>query len=699
MASSLWRRSIIVGLLCMIAMIALFSWDFPVKAQSGEKQRIIVQYKDDEDGKIEIQSNGDSKPLNKEGAYILEVPKKEASKRIAELKKEADVKYAEMDPRVYAFGEVSDDPLSGKQAHVFQDIHLADDWKLTSPANDVTVAVIDSGADLDHPDLKAHLTKGYNVLDPSKPPEDQLGHGTHIAGMVGAGTFNGIGVSSISKGAEIMPIKVLNGKEGNMSDVAQGIDYAVEHGADIINLSLGGYDISKYLQDAVQRAEDNGVLVVAAAGNDNFDKSTYPAAFSSVLSVASTITGATTRADFSNYGDYINVAAPGTDIYSTYLDGKYDYMDGTSMSTSLVTSLAASLLEKAPYLTSEQISYLIQSGADSLDSHSQLGKGRIDASDASQLIEKNKRIAGRDSVATSLEISKNGWDSLEETSYSANQQTYHGKFAVMATADRFPDSLAATPLANKLGSPILLVSHNKVTDEHIEELKRLNVEYVVLVGGEGALSAEVKDKLIKNDIETIRVAGTSRYKTSLAINKTLGLDSSKAIVVTGQNFPDAVSVAAYAENAGMPIIYVKKNQVPEEVKNYLQLADITSAQVVGGPGAISEQTVNQLGIQTSRVNGTNRYETSFQVMKHFAPNKQGVFFATGEKYNDALTGAALAGKRNEKVLLVKPDHLDKAMDSRLSYLQKLGITDYRILGGPGAISMKTAWHIDQRLNN
>ncbi|MFQ3545409.1 S8 family serine peptidase [Halobacillus rhizosphaerae] len=672
-----------------------------VYAQSDDTVRIIVKYNQDHDQKIHTQSNEKvlKKTPHKDGeVYILKVAEKQASSRIKELRKETDVQFAELDTPVYAWGEAEKDPLFSKQFQFFKDVNIDQSWYNDQNSTGVTVAVIDSGVDEDHPDLKGSLVKGYNVLEPGKLPEDYFGHGTHIAGLVGAGTFNGIGISSISKGAKIMPIKVIEAREGYMSDVAQGINYAVDHGADIINLSLGGYSNSEYMQEAVEYANNAGVLVIAAAGNDDVDRTTFPAAFSSVLSVGATETGTQKRADFSNYGPNIDVAAPGSHIYSTYLDGSYEYLDGTSMATPIVVSLAARLKAAAPYLTSEQIKTLLSKGAHPLTEEAQLGEGLINAGRSKQLINENNRIAGTTSVETSLAISKNGWDSLEETNYKANGESYTGKFVVMATADRFPDSLAATPLANQLKSPILLVKNNQITSEHVKELKRLKTDYVVLTGGPGALSSEVKEKLNENGIKTIRVAGDTRYKTSIAIDKTLTFNSEKAIIVTGENFPDAVSVAAYAQNAQMPIIFVKENKVPTVVKNYIQSEKFNSGIVIGGSGAISDRAVGDLGITTSRVNGTNRYETSFQVLLHFSPSEGNLYFATGEKYNDALTGAALAGKQKDRVLLVPPKKIDKTIQQELTYLHYHKGQTYHILGGPGAISPQSAWTIDRYVN-
>ncbi|MDO8244068.1 MAG: S8 family serine peptidase [Myxosarcina sp. JB018] len=694
-----------VAAIVTVTIVLLALPDGIAAADDSSVDRIIVEYKDSSKASLQGAETEPSKQYD-----VVEVPKDKVKEKMEQLENDPSVASVEKDGRIRLFGQESNDPLYHQQKSFFEDIHLGSKWVSNASADQITVAVVDSGVDLDHPDLKANLVPGFNALHDNSQeneesgiqqkeavPEDHYGHGTHVAGLVGAETSNNLGVASVSKGTNIMPIKVMEGEEGWISDVVQGIEYAISKDVDIINLSLGTFENKDQLKDVIEKAERKGILVTAAAGNDDVNRSVFPAAYQSVISVGSTNTGSNQRADFSNYGDFIDVATPGTSIFSTTIDG-YKYLDGTSMSTGIVSSTMASLMEQYPYLSPDQMKEVILEGTSSLPSSVQLGEGKLNLSQSVQYVLTNNRVAGTNSVETSLEIARSGWDSLQEQSYKANGKSWKGKFVVMATGDKFPDSLSATPLANHLESPILLISRNNITSDHLNELNRLDADYVILVGGEGAVDSHAEQRLREEGYETIRVHGDSRYTTALEVSKTLPFNQDEAIFVTGENFPDAVSVAAYAENAGMPILFVRENRIPSEVEQYVQQKGYDKATIIGGPNVVSDTVANQLGAgSTIRVNGNNRYKTSYEVLKHFSTSSDRVYYATGEKHNDALTGGAWAGKNNENLLLVPPEDLAKDYANHLTYARNKKMTSYKILGGPNAIPVSTAWEIDRLL--
>jgi|GEM_PF-1903762 len=192
----------------------------------------------------------------------------------------------------------------------------------------VTVAVIDTGIEMTHPDLLGKVTKGYDFVNDKESPEDDNGHGTHVSGIITA-TRNDLGTVGVSHGTQIMPIKVLNSTgSGYVSDVAKGIYWAVDNGAQVINLSLGTPEDTDVLRKAVDYAASKEVPMVAAAGNDYGGPCQYPAAYSNVVCVVAT-DSSNRLASFSNVGGQL--AAPGVSNYSTFLGGTYRYLSGTSM--------------------------------------------------------------------------------------------------------------------------------------------------------------------------------------------------------------------------------------------------------------------------------------------------------------------------------------------------------------------------------
>ena len=232
----------------------------------------------------------------------------------------------------------------------------------------VTIAVIDTGVDLDHPEFSGRIVAGYDFVDGDAIPDDTDGHGTHIAGTIAARDDDNIGISGVAPAANIMPIRVLGDTgEGWNSDIVAGIRWAVNNGADVINLSLGGDRYTRSMAQALRFATDRGTVVVMAAGNDGDQTPSYPGAHAAEYGIA---VGAVDRnqnfADFSNKAgsntlDY--VTAPGVRIYSAAPGGGYAIYSGTSMATPHVAGIAGLLKSYDQSLTPEAIENLLTGSA------------------------------------------------------------------------------------------------------------------------------------------------------------------------------------------------------------------------------------------------------------------------------------------------------------------------------------------------
>ncbi len=322
---------------------------------------------------------------------LVEEGQEEAT--VASLRAREDVLYAEPNYVVHALETIPDDPDYSAQWGLTK-IRAPRAWDIVTGTNSTIIAIVDSGIDLGHPDLSCagKLTAGYDFVNGDDDPDDDLGHGTHVAGIAGACTDNNLGIAGMSWGVRLMPVKVLDASgSGSYSDLAEGIIWAVDHGAQIINLSLGGIHDSQTMFDGVQYAHDRGVLVAAAAGNCATGSGTgcngyinpimYPGAYASTLAVAAT-DYSDNHAHFSEYHPYVDVDAPGVGIYSTYLGGGYVYKSGTSMSTPFVSGLAGLIRSVDPTLTHDEIQGIIESTAEDLGApgkDDKFGYGRIDA--------------------------------------------------------------------------------------------------------------------------------------------------------------------------------------------------------------------------------------------------------------------------------------------------------------------------------
>jgi len=238
-------------------------------------------------------------------------------------------------------------------------------WEKTKGEN-VTIAVLDTGCDLDHPDLAENLLTGKNMIKPNLSPHDDNGHGTHVTGILVAND-NEIGMVGVCPKAKVIPIKVLD-KNGNgdMSNVAAGINWAVEQGCDLIAMSLGAPFKVQQVRKAIQNAEAAGVITFCAAGNaGNTQELYYPANYPETIAIGA-IDKNFNRANFSNTGQNLDFMAPGVDIFSTVPDNWYATLSGTSMACPFAVGVAALLLsyfkknKKANIKNSEEFRVLLR---------------------------------------------------------------------------------------------------------------------------------------------------------------------------------------------------------------------------------------------------------------------------------------------------------------------------------------------------
>ncbi|MGH9176604.1 MAG: S8 family serine peptidase, partial [Vicinamibacterales bacterium] len=252
-------------------------------------------------------------------------------------------------------------------------IDAPDGWNISTGVAETVVAVIDSGVSLTHPDLVDRLVPGYNAVDDNGDPSDIDGHGTHVAGIIAAQS-NGEGTVGVAMDARIMPIRVVDeAGDISVSDEIEAIYWAVDNGADVINLSLGAEEYVQAEREAIQYAYNSGVVVIAAAGNA-FNKVSYPGNYDEVIA-AGTVTADGYPASFTSRVTRVDVGAPGESMYSPGWDAFFgDYWDdifysdntavsGTSFSSAIVSGLAALIVSVDPAVSVEQVRELLKSTA------------------------------------------------------------------------------------------------------------------------------------------------------------------------------------------------------------------------------------------------------------------------------------------------------------------------------------------------
>ncbi|MCY8147211.1 S8 family serine peptidase [Bacillus inaquosorum] len=325
-------------------------------AQNSSEKEVIVVYKNKAGKETVLDSDAE---VEQQYKHLPAVAVTADQETVKELKQDPDILYVENNVSFTAAGStdfkvLSDgtDTSDNFEQWNLEPIQVKQAWKAGLTGKDVKIAVIDSGIS-PHDDLS--IAGGFSAVSYTSSYKDDNGHGTHVAGIIGA-KHNGYGIDGIAPEAQIYAVKALdqNGS-GDLQGLLQGIDWSIANGMDIVNMSLGTTSDSQILHDAVDKAYEQGVLLVAASGNDGNGKPVnYPAAYSSVVAVSAT-NEKNQLASFSTTGDEVEFSAPGTNITSTYLNQFYATGSGTSQATPHAAAMFALLKQRDPAESNVQL--------------------------------------------------------------------------------------------------------------------------------------------------------------------------------------------------------------------------------------------------------------------------------------------------------------------------------------------------------
>jgi minor extracellular protease Epr len=391
------------------------------KGTDQEMQRVLIVFKDRVDKAIVDQSKGKIKrEYNNISALAIEIP----VVAVKGLQNNPNIAFIEEDYIVSVSAQKQDWGITRTEAPKA--------WELHYTGKDIKIAVVDTGI-ASHEDLS--ISGGAAFTSYTASYVDDNGHGTHVAGIIGAKN-NSFGTVGIAPDSSLYAVKVL-GKDGSgyLSDVVAGIDWSISNKMDIVNLSLGSTSSSSTLKQVVDKAYSQGILVVAAAGNigtvDGIgDNVTYPARYDSVIAVAATDAN-DKRASFSSTGNTVEVAAPGVQIISTYLNNQYAYMNGTSMATPYVAGNIALLKQAYPTLSNTELRNKLQETVIDLGSvgiDSWFGYGFIQAPKEQKAI--SEPIISQPQVLetkTIISTDKSSYVAGEKVYIKANVTDYDGK--------------------------------------------------------------------------------------------------------------------------------------------------------------------------------------------------------------------------------------------------------------------------------
>lgn len=346
-------KKTLIFILIFLVMIILFPL-LNAEAISLEPEKtIIVKYSSETSKQLIIQH---ADAVIEEFEHLPMVTVKISNERLKNLKKEGHIEFYEENQQFTLQNQFKVANFSSAELEWWnlKAMDVQNGWSHGYTGKGVKIAIIDSGV-ANHSDLT--IAGGKSFVGESY--DDDHGHGTHVAGII-AGKHNGIGVAGVAPNADVYAVKAIKGDGvGDVRVVLQAIDWAIDNHMDIINLSFGDLEYAQSLHEGIKKASEHGLLIVAASGNEGNDNGTgntinYPARHEEVISVAS-INRYFKRSSFSGTGDTNDFAAPGEEIYSTYLNGQYATYNGTSMATPHITGMLALLMEQYPYATPTEL--------------------------------------------------------------------------------------------------------------------------------------------------------------------------------------------------------------------------------------------------------------------------------------------------------------------------------------------------------
>ncbi|MCU1376484.1 MAG: hypothetical protein JWO68_3770 [Actinomycetia bacterium] len=634
-----------------------------------------------------------------DGSFTVRaVPSATAVAAVATARQEPGVAWAEVSSTYEATASVTPNDALFPQQWGPVRVRAPEAWGRTTGCSSLVVAVLDAGVDATHPDLVGAVLPGADCLSangcvPESNGVDLKGHGTEVAGVVAGRGNNGIGVAGYCWSCSILPVRVLDAK-GSGQDwmIAAGITWAAAHGADIINLSLAGSGDSPAMRVAVAAAIAQGVMVVAAAGNQDDTKPNedltvpqLPASIPGVIGVIATQQNDTPYS-WTFRGPWTDVAGPGcatssTAATSTTTQG-YAKVCGTSFAAPAVAGILALAKSAFPNLTNAALEAALFSTSVPI-AGGVTANGRVDAAALLDLLATQApvaptvtRLSGTDPARTSVVVSASVRSSAPA--------------AVLARAEDFADALTAGPLAAKVGGPLLLTPGATLDPAVLAEVVRLKVTTVYLVGGTTALSPAIATALAGAGINAVRVAGASRYETATAIAALVG--GTSVYVASATSWADAVGVSALAASLGRPILLTTGTALPAATAAALGTLGVRDATVVGGTAAVPDAVlaaVRARGITTSRLAGTTRYLTSSLVAD--ATLAAGVspartWLATGQDWRDALVAGPAAAANGGVLLLIDGAQLNGSAASTWLSARGGAVRELRIVGTESSVT-------------
>ena len=583
----------------------------------------------------------------------VEVELRDAAEALQRLRADGALDGVAMDAPVSAADVVPSDTHWPLQRSL-RDVRVDRAWR-TRTGSARTIAILDTGVSPVE-ELDSRLVAGYDFVGGDTDPEDRDGHGTMMASIAAAETDDGDGMAGVCWDCRVMPVKVLGDDgRGLFSDFLLGIDYALDNGADVINMSLGGqlhHAQARQLYESgfaavASKARQLGVPLIASAGNDGVDTRSYPAAWEGFTGVAGSLQG--DRAPGSNHGSWVDVAAPWRNV-ATDEQGRFVWVEGTSPAAAVASGVAALVQSADPATDAAQLLTATATPAAWVDA------GVIDAQAAVEAAEpvltpdpqpapapppapapgpapapvpaptpdpgapvepgpggpaplpdppptptgpgpapgdpSDPRPPVTVREGTNRLAGSDRWGTGEQIA-----RTYpDADLVYLSTGLDFPDALSASAAAGATGAPVLLTHPQGLPPATVRQLERLRPSRVRIVGSTAVVSAAVEDRVVRATGGTIeRLSGANRFQTSAAVARAAFTGPvDVAYVADGGNFPDALAGGAAGARDGGPVLLTRRGTVPQAIIEALRTLAPRRIVVLGSQAAVGDAVVQQL---------------------------------------------------------------------------------------------------------
>lgn len=735
--------STVVALLLCLGVAAPVAADEPQPPTTPEAGTIVpgevvVRWRDPVQGLDDARQRGLSVLADPGGPGaalpdVLSTEGRPVGEVLAELRADPAVAYAEPNYVVHLADEGSvaavsvNDPKTEGQ-YSLDRMRVRDAWSLSTGGSGI-VAVLDTGVQANHRDLAGRVLTGYDFVNNDANAADDNGHGTWVSGIVAANANDGYGVAGISWTDKILPVKIMNREgTGDTADLTSGIVWAADHGATIINMSVGGFPSSSYVQDAVNYAWNKGVVLVGAAGNNGRQEDFYPAAFANVVSVSATQVE-DEFAHWSSYGPKVDVSAPGASVQTTNCTvctyaghdtwGDHTYISGTSFATPNVAGVVALIRARYPTYSPAQVVDALTGTVDDLGYRGfdiRYGHGRVNAYRAlggsvgalavgsGDALEANDAFESARPIAVGTTTRPSIYPAGDVDLFSV-QAPRAGRIDVRVTgvvdSRAYPwnrSSLPIDPIVELYSSSGALLQRVDAQYEAGTELATVSVAgattIVIRVRNYYANGSRSAYSVTPSFVDTVAPRLTARTPApgtpgvsydgpsiSATFDEAVTTIPASSFYLTsssGAVVPATISYAASARRATLTPLAPLAGDA--KYTAYLKPGIVDAA---GNSVAPTSWTFTT-GKSVPRVTGSDRYATAAAVSGlAFAPGVPVVYIATGTAYPDALAGGPAARVGNGPLLLTAPTAIPSATLAELGRLKPGRIV---ILGGPGVVS-------------